>query len=142
MNAVRTITTLVLLLAASSTMGGAAVDADLVIDMDNSTAVGNMTTVAYSKNDVELIGCGTRYISDGGGGVIAFAFCQAENAAGDTAFCSTLDPGLVAAVSSIGDHSFVTFSWNEFDECTRIGFSTQSFYLPKGDARKATTVIE
>jgi hypothetical protein len=25
----------------------------------------------------------------------------------------------------------VTFSWNDQGECTRIGFSTQSFYLPE-----------
>ena len=32
--------------------------------------------------------------------------------------------------------SFVTFSWNEDGECTRIGNSTQSFYIPEFKDKK------
>ena len=41
---------------------------------------------------------------------------------------------MLDAISGSSDFSFLTFSWEgEEDDatCIRIGFSTQSFYLPK-----------
>jgi len=52
------------------------------------------------------------------------------------AFCSTFDPDLLDAMKSVSDFSFITFSWNVAGECTRIGFSTQSFYLPNFKIQK------
>ena len=42
-------------------------------------------------------------------------------------------PELVITMAATADFSFITFNWDENDECTRIGFSTQSFYLPELD---------
>ena len=39
---------------------------------------------------------------------------------------------LLDAIKATADFSFVTFSWNEAGQCIRIGFSTQSFYIPEG----------
>ena len=102
------------------------------VDLDNRIANGDTVTARYSKNDVELIGCGIRNLSDGAGGVFEFGFCQATDADEENIVCSTLDPGLLDAVKASSDFSFITFSWDENDQCTRIGFSNQSFYLPKG----------
>ena len=42
---------------------------------------------------------------------------------------------LLDGIQSIADNSFITFSWTDDGTgaltCTRIGSSTQSFYLPK-----------
>lgn len=100
------------------------------VDLTARFAVGDQVTARYSKNNVELIGCGIRKIQDGAGGIFSFGFCQATDAAGENIICSTEDAGLLDAISSSGDYGFITFSWNEADECTRIGFSNQSFYLP------------
>lgn len=102
------------------------------VDLVNRGANGDTVTARYSKNDVELIGCGIRKISDGVGGVISFGFCQATDSDEEAITCFTQDAGLLDAISSSSDFSFITFNWDEADQCTRIGFSNQSFYLPKG----------
>ena len=94
-------------------------------------ASGDMVTARYSTDPDEYIGCGIRIFSDGAGGTTAFGFCQATDRDGDIAFCNTADAGLLDAISSSAAFSFVTFSWDATDTCTRIGFSNQSFYLPK-----------
>lgn len=102
------------------------------VDLTTRIANGDMVTARYSANDNEFIGCGIRKFDDGAGGATAFGFCQAEDADGERIICNTDNAELLDAISSSAAFSFVTFSWNEDDRCTRIGFSNQSFYLPKG----------
>ncbi len=103
----------------------------VVVDTDNMVAEGDMWTARNSKNDVEFIGCGIRNIDDGVGGVFTFGFCQAQDAEENTIFCFTENDDLLVAMSAISDYSFITFAWDENDECISIGNSTQSWYLPK-----------
>ena len=106
-----------------------------IIDVDLTTnfAGGDMVTTRYSKFENTFIGCGIRKFDDGAGGATAFGFCQAEDRDGEEAFCNTANAALLDAISSSADYGYITFSWNaETGECTRIGFSNQSFYLPKG----------
>ncbi|GJL92758.1 hypothetical protein [Hyphococcus sp.] len=100
------------------------------VDLVSRVALGDMVSAQAAKDDVSFIGCGIRKISTGGG-VVSTGFCQAGDADGETFTCFTQDPDLLDATSSTGDFSFITFAWNEDGECTRIGFSTQSFYLTK-----------
>jgi len=102
------------------------------VDLTARVANGDMITARYADEKGDFIGCGIRKISDGAGGIFEFGFCQAEDAKGERIICTSQDAGLLDAISSSNDNSFVTFSWNENDECTRIGFSNQSFYYPKG----------
>jgi hypothetical protein len=95
-----------------------------------------MITAANAKNDVEFIGCGSRTFDDGAGFEFRFGFCQAADAAGTTVTCLTESPALLDAMRSTSDSAFITFSWvnDGTDEapdlrCTRVGHSTQSFYL-------------
>ena len=111
--------------------GGATQPAPVMIDLVNRAAQGDMWTARSSKNANELIGCGVRTFDNGGGGQFEFGFCQAVDADGVEAFCFTESPELADAVKAISDYSFITFSWDEDGECTRIGSSTQSFYLPR-----------
>jgi hypothetical protein len=96
-------------------------------------AGGDMRTARNSKNDIESIGCGTRIYDDGNGGTWSWAFCQATDADGVFAQCFTQNPGLAAALDSVSDSSYLTFNWVADGEggyeCTKIGASTQSFYL-------------
>ena len=107
------------------------------IDFENRAANGDMWSARISDNENMLIGCGSRQIQFGEE-IVAFAFCQARVAEGEDGgvICNTFDPVMVAAINAIADYSFVTFNWNEEGECTRIGFSTQSFYLPKHKVKK------
>lgn len=102
----------------------APVDVDLV----NRFAQGDMVSAQQAKDDVTYIGCGIRKI-DTGAGIVSTGFCQARDADEEQFTCFTQDPELLEATASTGDFSFITFAWNEDGECTRIGLSTQSFYL-------------
>jgi hypothetical protein len=89
-----------------------------------------MATARFSSNNVEYIGCGVRAFDLGGGSTLLTAFCQASTPAGVLGFCSTENPGLIDAIKSISDYSFVTFSWDTNGACRTVGNSTQSFYIP------------
>jgi hypothetical protein len=104
--------------------------APVMIDTDNMYAQGDMWTARTADNDTDFIGCGIRHFDDGMGNELLFGFCQAGNADVESFTCFTQDEDLLGALASIGDFSFITFNWNEDGDCTRIGVSTQSFYLP------------
>lgn len=122
----------VLTLFSSMTLAGLVQPVPVEVDLDINSAFGNMVTARFSTNDVELIGCGVRYIDDGAGGVFTFGFCQATDADGETLFCATTDNPLIEAIQSISAFSFISFAADEAGDCTRIGNSSQSFYIPKG----------
>lgn len=106
----------------------------VVVDLDNGTAFGDMYTARTSANDVEFIGCGIRVFDDGAGGTFSFGFCQAGDSEGTEITCFTQNSGLLDTLRTMADFSFVTFSWVDDGagniDCSRIGFSTQSFYVP------------
>lgn len=102
------------------------------VDLVNMLASGDQVTARYSSNEVVNIGCGIRKMQDGAGGIYSYGFCQARDAAKEQILCSTEDPGLLEVMASSGDYGYITFRWNEKNECTYIGFSNQSLYLPKG----------
>lgn len=106
--------------------------AAVFVDEDNMIASGDQAAARFSDNDVEFIGCGIRVNEDGVGGVFSFGFCSASDSEEVDAFCTTLNADLLDAMKATSAFSFISFSWNEDGECTRIGFSTQSFYLPNG----------
>jgi hypothetical protein len=106
------------------------------------SAQGDMSTARHADNDFELIGCGVRVFETGvDNETFTWAFCQASVAEEATTTCFTENPNLLEGINIISDHSYVTFSWEDDGEgnltCTRIGSSTQSFYLPfNKDAKK------
>ena len=126
----KTATAIAILLFSSLAFSGSVVDAPVDVDLDNNFAFGNMASARFSDNDVEFIGCGVRYIDNGAGGIFVFGFCQATDAAEESLFCSTENPDLLEAIKSIADFSFITFAADGNGQCTRIGNSTQSFYIP------------
>ena len=93
-------------------------------------AFGDMVTARFAPNTVEFIGCGTRTFDNGVGGVEMFGFCQAADAGDVRGFCNTNRADLLEAMHATSDFSFITFSWDVNGECTHIGHSTQSFYIP------------
>lgn len=118
-------------IVSTAAFGGMVQPFPVDVDLTNRIASGDMVTARYSANDNEFIGCGIRIIQDGVGGTFSFGFCQAEDRDGERAFCNSQDAALLDAISSSGDYGFISFSYDESDICTRIGFSNQSFYLPK-----------
>ena len=122
----------VLALIASGVYAGLQESVPVDVDLDNMRASGDMVTARYSSNKDERIGCGARYFDDGVSIQFSFAFCSARDQDGDDIVCFTENPDLVDVIGGISDYSFLTFQWNEDEECTFIGFSTQSFYLPRG----------
>ena len=126
-----TLTAGAMAMISTAAFGGSVQPFPVEVDLVALTANGDMVTARYSENENEFIGCGIRIFDDGAGGTFSFGFCQAEDRDGERAFCNSQDAALLDAISSSGDFGFVTFSYNEDGVCTRIGFSNQSFYLPR-----------
>jgi len=119
----------VLALVGGIASGGAYLPFPLTIDLDNQEATGDMYTVRLSGNPGDFIGCGIRSPAPG----YAFAFCQARLGPSDDQLvqCFTEDPAHVAAVAAMDDFSYIQFAWDADGNCTSVGNSTQSFYLPE-----------
>ena len=130
------IVTAILALFSSIAIAGLTTPAPVIVDLENRVAQGDMWTARTAKNDVEFIGCGTRMTDDGINPPFLFGFCQAADADDVQILCVTQNPGLLDYMNSASDFSYVTFGWNELDECTSVGFSTQSFYLPNFKIQK------
>lgn len=124
----------ILTLVASFAFAGLVQPAPVDVDLDNSFAQGDQLTARTSTGDTEFIGCGTRVFDDGMGNSFVFGFCQASDADGDEITCFTQSPALLDAMKAIDSYAFITFNWDDDGfggaECIRVGFSTQSFYLP------------
>lgn len=120
----------ILILSSSIAVAGSVRSVPVDIDEDNMTAIGDMWTARTADNDVEFIGCGIRRFDDGVSPSVSFGFCQAQDADEVMIICTTFSEVLMDAMATTSDFSFVTFSWNAAFECTGVGFSTQSFYLP------------
>lgn len=127
------LSTIALTVLAGGAFAGLVQPAPVIVDLDNMFAQGDQLTARIADNDVELIGCGIR-IFDNGGNAFTWGFCQATDSAGQTITCFTESPSLLEVMRSTSAYSFITFSWQDDGfggtECTRIGFSAQSFYLP------------
>jgi hypothetical protein len=105
----------------------------LTIDFDNKVATGDMYSARLSGNPNAFIGCGIRSPVPG----YTYAFCQVnlgpvlgDGSAPESVVCFTEDPAHVAAVGALDDFSYITFRWDADGNCTSVGNSTQSFYLP------------
>ncbi len=120
-------------LSSVASLAGYVQDVPVEVDMEGMFAHGNMKNARYSENEFEFIGCGTRtYAATDTSPAFQWGFCQASVAEGETAFCSTFDnPELLNQIKAAASYSYITFRWNENGECTYIGNSTQSFYLPQ-----------
>ena len=97
-------------------------------DMSGS-ATGAMTSARFTANRVEYIGCGVRYYASGSS-VYRYGWCQAANSAGTSVFCSVDGTDLLDAIVGLANYSYITFGWDAAGNCTRIGYSTQSMYIP------------
>ena len=119
-----------LALMAGIAYAGLAAPAIVTVDLVNMTASGDQFTARTSMNEAEFIGCGSRTL-DNGVNQFAFGFCQAEDSEGDKIICLTQRTSLIDEIRATSAYAFITFNWDENDECTLIGFSTQSFSRPK-----------
>ena len=130
--------TVTMTLLAGIAYAGLIQPAPVVIDFDNFTAFGDQWTARTADDDTSFIGCGTRNIDDGMGFSFRFGFCQAGDADGNTVTCFTENPSLLDEMRANNSYAFVTFSWDDDGAgnltCNRVGFSTQSFYLPDPSA--------
>ena len=132
--------TVTLTLLAGLAYAGFTQPAPVIIDFDNLTASGDQWTARTAKDDTSFIGCGTRNIDDGMGFSFRFGFCQAGDAEGNTVTCLTENPNLLDEMRANSSFAFITFSWSDDGAgnltCNRVGFSTQSFYLPNVKTKK------
>ena len=107
--------------------------AAVTVDLDGMFAAGDQYTARTSKNDTEMIGCGVATYDDGTFSFIS-GFCQARDSEGVGTACFTQDPDLLDAMRATSAFAYISFGWQDDGfggaECTRVRYSTQSFYLP------------
>ena len=107
--------------------------APVTIDLTNMFASGDQVTARIAPDDVTFIGCGIRVIDDGVN-PFSFGFCQAGDSAEVQITCFTQNADLLDAMKATSAYAFITFGWRDDGgggaECIRIGFSTQSIYVP------------
>ena len=121
----------ILFLFTSTAFAGLYLPERVTVDLDNRLANGDMWSARFSKGKKEFIGCGIYTLDDLNGSYAAFAFCQARDKDNVVAFCATQNEGLIEAIRALVDFSSITFRWDENDQCTDIGSSTQSYFLDK-----------
>lgn len=99
----------------SSVYAGLAQPADVVVDLDNRFASGDMWTARSSASEFTMIGCGIRKIGISPTETISFGFCQANSGeTEDGSFtCFTQNADILAGIDAISDYSFITFTWDE-----------------------------
>lgn len=117
--------------AASAAVAGQVTPQPVVLDLVGRQAFGDMATARFSDNPFEFIGCGVRNVLLADGSVFRTGFCQAGISATEFFTCFTEENELADRMSEGGDYSFITFAWDADGQCTRVGFSTQSFYIPQ-----------
>jgi hypothetical protein len=109
--------------------GGTYTPAPVVIDFDTQLATGDMYTARLADDPDTYIGCGLRAPAPG----VMFGFCQAQVGPAPEGYvsCFTEDPVQVAAIGAMDDLSWISFRWDADGNCSSVGNSTQSFYLPE-----------
>jgi hypothetical protein len=121
-----------LALASTAAFAGWTSPVEVDVDLTSRVAQGDMVTAGYNIAEKVYIGCGIRRILTTAGTIVSTGFCQAQDAAGEQFTCTTDNGDLLSTIAAMTDASFVTFAWNTDGVCRRIGFSNQSFYLPRG----------
>ena len=132
----RILLTALMTLFASTAFAGLHLPETVMVDLDERLAKGDIWSARFSEGEAEFIGCGIYTLDDLNGSYAAFAFCQARDVNEVVAFCATQNDGLIEAIRAIADFSSITFRWDENDQCTDIGSSTQSYYLNDNMSKK------
>lgn len=90
-------------------------------------ASGNPLAARNDKSDNTFIGCAVRYWA--GQPQPYYGICEAEDANGVYAACTTTDAGLVDVIKGMSSFSYISFS-SDNGNCYYIGTSTMSYFLP------------
>lgn len=99
----------------------------VVIDDRSMTASGSLGTARNSSNTYERIGCSV----DSFGGSDKTVICTAREASGNSAECSTSDPGIFDLAMNIDSDSYVQFGWDASSRCSRLSVRKGSQTEPK-----------
>lgn len=125
----------VMMLLATVAYAGYQQPAPVMVDLVTMHAQGDQNTARTAADDVSFIGCGVRLYDDGVNPPSAWGFCQAGDSEENQITCFTQSSILLSIMGAVSDYSYITFNWDENEQCTFIGYSTQSFYLPNVTAK-------
>jgi hypothetical protein len=101
----------------------------LKIDLASSTVQGSLATVRASRDTTSLLACEVNGISGAYGG--NSVNCWAQDAAGVFASCTSNDPVMITAMSSLNNDSLIRFSWDAAGKCTYLTITNVSWGEPK-----------
>jgi hypothetical protein len=107
-------------------VAGNTYQANVVVNTATSTASGTAYAARTAANTNERIDCSVNSYSSGS----SWASCIAVNSVGTFKQCTSSFAGIVAAAQSIGDYSYIYFTWDASGNCTSLFVNTGSRFLP------------
>jgi len=110
----------------SSGVASAGYRSDYQVYVSTSIAIGAIGSVRASADSTQYIGC----INEGYTSGTQYILCYARSSAGTYGSCTSSDPRLISAVTSITDNAFLEFSWDASGSCTFLEVAATSYYPP------------
>lgn len=117
------LTALAGLLLVTASHAGKKTTQAVTVDTAQRYASGSLASARATADTTQYIGC--LILSSG------TTSCQARNAAGTAASCSTTDAGFRAAAQSINGDSRLIFYWDGSGNCTSLAVENYSLWAPK-----------
>ncbi|SEK74790.1 hypothetical protein SAMN05444354_102235 [Stigmatella aurantiaca] len=112
------------LLGSPSALAGAKWATGVVVT--STYAYGTVGYARSSPDSVQRIGCKTYYVAGYG----TTGECKAYNSAGQSLFCSTQNPEMIAVMRSITSISYIAFTRNSAGQCVEVDVDNSSEYPP------------
>lgn len=98
------------------------------VDTTNRVAYGSYGSARGSADTVQAIGCSVQSFSTS---TSARVICEAQDANGNSAYCSSTVPALVTAATSQSGDSYIYFTWDANGTCTYLYVSNSSNFAPR-----------
>ncbi len=115
------------LLAGTAAWAGVKTIYNVGINTSTRAAYGSMGTARSSADSNQYIGCAVLGYSTGSSSVI----CQAQDASGVAAYCTSTNPAIVTAATSQSGDAYLYFNYDASGTCTYLYVSNVSNYAPR-----------
>jgi hypothetical protein len=110
------------LLISQGALAGQKTTANVIITAGANEFSGSLGAARNSADTMQRIYCASDHIS---------GICNARNAAGAVATCTTSDPDILAVIRGINGDSFLFVKHNGAGTCTNVWVNNASYYMPK-----------
>ncbi|NMO23325.1 hypothetical protein HPC49_50480 [Pyxidicoccus fallax] len=115
------------LLAGTAAWAGYTATYYVTVNTTTRTAFGSLANARASADTQQLISCSVHAFNSGSSGVT----CEAQDANGVNAYCTSSAAAMVNAVASISGDAYLLFKYDTNGTCTYLYVSNASSYAPR-----------